>query len=689
MRKTRTGNRTNMKLKQINNFLPILLLATLIGLSTIWVASTSPSILMNWFNNDDGFFYFKVAQNIVAGKGVTFDGINPTNGFHPLWMLVCIPIFLIQNDLILPLRVVVVVFGIIQFGSAIALFDVLKKKTDQWIALFLTISFVLSWLVYNNTFTGGLESALSFLFMILVWRQAIKLRENPYPMKREYLMAGVLAGLTVLARLDNFIFIGFLSIWLLFTRKRDAAILLLDALVALIIVVVVGMKFIGFRIHPHALFILITLVLLLGTGILALYFSGMYSIQQKWTRKLSVYVRGLLAGVVAAGGTGLIILIFRHSGLLERYSRMVLLVTGLLWIVYTTFVRSSLASRCLIDNSLPPLTVGEQWKKVKIWLGSAILYAIPLIILVGGYMLWSQINFGTPMPVSGQIKQWWGSLGATVYGSPITSLADIKSYGLGNESPFALVYQLFDIVTRHFQSQPYASSYAAWGIIGIAYLLFVISGKLPVLINWWDHFGIIPLLLATIYRVTYFYVSGYVHMRTWYWTVETFFLFLIIAVVVITIRLRLIDKKHGQIAACMIAGFFAIAILSTTAMNLFKVYPPKKHAEDPGIYLIIPQMLENMTPPGSVIGTPGGGTVSYFITNRTIVNLDGLMNSKEYFQALRKGDTSAYLRSVDLNFVYSNKYTLLETMPYQKVFSGCVSQVGSIFKKSLFTYDCN
>jgi hypothetical protein len=304
-------------------------------------------------------------------------------------------------------------------------------------------------------------------------------------------------------------------------------------------------------------------------------------------------------------------------------------------------------------------------------------------------MLWSQINFSTPMPVSGQIKQWWGSLGATVYGSPISSLADIKAYGLGDESPFALVYQLFDVITHQFQSQPYASSFAAWGIIGIAYLLLIVSGKLPVLITLWDQFGIIPLLLATIYRVTYFYVSGYVHMRTWYWTVETFFLFLIIIVMVITIGQRLIGKRFGLIVAGTAAGLLTIAILSTTAVNLFKVYPPKNHAEDPGIYLIIPQMLEDLTPPGAVIGTPGGGTVSYFITNRTIVNLDGLMNSKEYFRALRKGDTSAHLRSVNLGYVYSNKYTLLETMPYQKVFTGCVSQVGSIYKKSLFSYDCN
>ncbi|MGA2363159.1 MAG: hypothetical protein ABSG73_11950 [Candidatus Aminicenantales bacterium] len=38
------------------------------------------------FFHDDSFFYIKTAQNIHDGNGATFDGINPTNGYHLLWM---------------------------------------------------------------------------------------------------------------------------------------------------------------------------------------------------------------------------------------------------------------------------------------------------------------------------------------------------------------------------------------------------------------------------------------------------------------------------------------------------------------------------------------------------------------------------------------------------------------------------
>jgi hypothetical protein len=37
---------------------------------------------------DDAWYYLTVARNVAAGRGASFDGQEPTNGFHPLWQLV-------------------------------------------------------------------------------------------------------------------------------------------------------------------------------------------------------------------------------------------------------------------------------------------------------------------------------------------------------------------------------------------------------------------------------------------------------------------------------------------------------------------------------------------------------------------------------------------------------------------------
>ena len=39
---------------------------------------------------DDAFYYLVPAQNFLEGRGTSLDGMNPSNGYHPLWMLLAI-----------------------------------------------------------------------------------------------------------------------------------------------------------------------------------------------------------------------------------------------------------------------------------------------------------------------------------------------------------------------------------------------------------------------------------------------------------------------------------------------------------------------------------------------------------------------------------------------------------------------
>ncbi|MEO6694032.1 MAG: hypothetical protein ABIO41_02400 [Ignavibacteria bacterium] len=60
--------------------------------------SFMPSIefLLN-FANDDSFFYIKTSYNFSIGAGSTFDLVNMTNGYHPLWFLILSCYFFIIN----------------------------------------------------------------------------------------------------------------------------------------------------------------------------------------------------------------------------------------------------------------------------------------------------------------------------------------------------------------------------------------------------------------------------------------------------------------------------------------------------------------------------------------------------------------------------------------------------------------
>src|SRR5512135_2294355 len=114
-----------------------------------------------WFTRDDAYYYFKVAQNISEGRGSTFDGINLSNGYHPLWMLVCIPIFsLARFDLILPLRILMLVMAAISAVTSILIFRLLKNVTGPPAAMLAASFWAFSLEVHSIVTQQGMETGI-------------------------------------------------------------------------------------------------------------------------------------------------------------------------------------------------------------------------------------------------------------------------------------------------------------------------------------------------------------------------------------------------------------------------------------------------------------------------------------------------------------------------------------------------
>ena len=67
----------------------------LAGLLFLFARLRSSSLL--GFYDDDAFYYFQVARNIVAHHHSTFDGTHSTNGYHPLWMLTLVVLGLFSS----------------------------------------------------------------------------------------------------------------------------------------------------------------------------------------------------------------------------------------------------------------------------------------------------------------------------------------------------------------------------------------------------------------------------------------------------------------------------------------------------------------------------------------------------------------------------------------------------------------
>ncbi len=87
-----------------------------------------------------------------------------------------------------------------------------------------------------------------------------------------------------------------------------------------------------------------------------------------------------------------------------------------------------------------------------------------------------------------------------------------------------------------------------------------------------------------------------------------------------------------------------------------------------------------------MIGMPGGGTTAYFIHDRTIINLDGLINSYNYFQHLKNGQGREYLDQLGLDFVFGNPGMIENAAPYYSLLRDRLEAKTDILEFRLYQY---
>lgn len=157
---------------------------------------------------DDAYYYFQIALNIASGGGSTFDNLHPTNGYHPLWMMLCATAGLLMEpgleltDRFAYVRMMLSIQLLCGLAAvtmlALALAEKLRCLTSLTPALAI---FCLPWPLY--AMTDGLESGLTLFFLGACLLAAVKYRVFDSPARREDAAFGALLSLAVLARLDT------------------------------------------------------------------------------------------------------------------------------------------------------------------------------------------------------------------------------------------------------------------------------------------------------------------------------------------------------------------------------------------------------------------------------------------------------------------------------------------------------
>ena len=163
------------------------------------------------FVPDDALYYLKIAQNVVAEKGVTFDGLSPTSGIHPLFLLLLLPITaLFARAPETAIRATSVLCGLLFFVCALVLKRIISVTAgrDTSVIAFAALLTAPSLLLVS---VGGLETSLSLLLMLASLLVFLQITSAECVPLSKVLLLGVLTGLAILARTDNsFLIVGFI-----------------------------------------------------------------------------------------------------------------------------------------------------------------------------------------------------------------------------------------------------------------------------------------------------------------------------------------------------------------------------------------------------------------------------------------------------------------------------------------------
>jgi hypothetical protein len=402
--------------------------------------------------------------------------------------------------------------------------------------------------------------------------------------------------------------------------------------------------------------------------LLGLYQSSVTSRPMELLKRLSLFSLG---GSLL---TGLLVLACLRLGLVQgSFSRLTILVD--LGLTFVFFGISRLLLFGLQTNEIssarpetPSDTLRSHWKW---WTREGFLYYSIILVPLGIYMVWNKLVFGTASPVSGQIKQWWASLPGRAYGG---SSRDILSF-------FGLSYTTDESAWRPVARLLGSWAERLWDILPIVdvwrYLLvlalFAAVFYLILLTNRKKakiaitQMGLIPLLSGAWLQVVYYSMFGYAAHKEWYWVSQ-----LIITVLTFSLMLGILYTlayrfPSRNIIAWGLAAFVGFAMAAAFWQRIQSSMPYRHWSADAAYMDIVP-LLEEHTEPGSLIGMTGGGNVGYFIRDRTIVNMDGLINSYAYFQALQVHEGGEYLHNIGLDYVLANP-VILDQQPYKGQFN--------------------
>ena len=146
---------------------------------------------------DDGFYYLEIASRFESRAGITFDGINATNGFHPLWQFLLVPVAWATGGGDAFIRATLALGLALCLVSVVLVIRIVSRIVGWGAALMggiVAVHFSLT------SWVDGMEEPAVLLACALLLTALVAAAAHPRP--KRLALVGVLCAVLVLARFD-------------------------------------------------------------------------------------------------------------------------------------------------------------------------------------------------------------------------------------------------------------------------------------------------------------------------------------------------------------------------------------------------------------------------------------------------------------------------------------------------------
>ncbi len=657
--------------------------------ATVYAAFSDAYNLPNrWFIRDDAYYYFKVAENISEGHGSTLDGIHPTNGYHPLWLLICIPIFaLARYDLILPLRILAIVTGILQYGTAMLLYHLLRRAISPPAGMLAAAYWLFNSYILLFLYKTGVESGISLLLLLTLLYLLYRFDTSDSPKGQSLAHVGILgvvALLTTFGRLDLAFTVIVIGIWIVFRGSALRYLLPLDLMAMIIATVCAFLLRLGFpAYYDSSGSVEIMMAATVVITIPILYGLGLYTSPSAWSPFRTL---GRL-GLASLGGSivsSVLLLAGNALGLLPPFSRYILALYSALSLGFLLLIRTSIyllrQNRTMNAAPSPVDVLRTSWRR---WLTEGGLYYGILGVGMAAYMIWNRLAFGTFTPVSGQIKHWWGTFVHSIYGTNATSWLTFFALNPFSDfnawAPPTTAFSNWSNSILYKEATGFGNPRWQQNFIWVLAIAIALTGLVLLLrrkksVRAMIRAGMLPLFIGSWLQILAYNVTGYASPKEWYWITEQVFI-VVLEAAMLNVAFELLSD-HWRFARVLIGLFVLLATARSGYAYWRDAYALNPYGGTPAgtPFVDVIPVIESATRPGDIIGMTGGGNVGYLMPSRTIVNMDGLSNSYQYFQALQAGTGADYLYNSGMRYVFANP-ELLAANPYRGQYDGRLALV--------------